>query len=328
MLDNNDRKVPRSPRGPEWQRRTSKLPLWKALDPEDRGGGCEATPLHTPQESDLFAGQKAVKPVTVGGLTTQQVHHGNFLEMVSALPDQSIDLIIADPPYNASKGKEWSMKHGTLPGFGGDWQKTVQVWDDMTLDEYMCFTLAWLSEAKRILKQTGSMWVHGTYHNAGITNVAMQVLGIEIINEVVWYKRNSFPNLAGRRLTASHETVLWAHRGGRRSYYFNYEYSKSGDFSGDALKVPGKQMRTVWDLSNNKSKEELAHGKHPTQKPVRLARRFIQLSAQPGDVCLVPFAGAGSECVAALEEGLHYIGFEIDESYIETARARLNGGVG
>ncbi len=248
--------------------------------------------------------------------------------MVSALPDRSVDLIIADPPYNASKGNKWTMKHGTLPGFGGDWQKIAQVWDDMTLDKYMCFTLAWLSEARRVLKQTGSMWVHGTYHNAGITNVAMQILGIEIINEIIWYKRNSFPNLAGRRLTASHETILWAHRGGKRSYFFNYEYSKSGDFSDDALKSPGKQMRTVWDLPNNKPRRELAHGKHPTQKPVRLARRFIRLSARPGHICLVPFAGSGSECVAAREERLHYIGFETDDSYVGIARARLNGGTG
>lgn len=264
--------------------------------------------------------------MAVGGLATQHVYHGDFLEMVSALPDESVDLIIADPPYNASKGPERSMKHGTLPGIGGDWRKITQAWDDMPLDEYMRFTLAWLSEARRVLKQTGSMWVHGTYHNAGVTNVAMQALRIEIINEVVWYKRNSFPNLAGRRLTASHETILWAHRGGKRAYRFNYEHSKSGDFSDDALKIPGKQMRTVWDLSNNKPKQELAHGKHPAQKPVRLSRRFIQLSAQPGHICLVPFAGTGSECVAAHEEGLHYIGFETDKSYVEIARSRLAGG--
>ena len=275
---------------------------------------------------DLFAGQKTLRPLAVGGLTTQQVYHGDFMEMVSGLPDQCVDLIIADPPYNASKGAERSMKHGTLPGFGGDWRKITQAWDDMPLGEYMRFTLAWLSEARRVLKQTGSMWVHGTYHNAGITNVAMQLLRIEIINEIVWYKRNSFPNLAGRRLTASHETILWAHRGGKRSYRFNYEHSKSGNFSDDALKVPGKQMRTVWDLSNNKPRQELAHGKHPAQKPVRLARRFIRLSTRPGHICLVPFAGAGSECVAAREEGLHYIGFETEKSYAEIARARLTGG--
>lgn len=256
-------------------------------------------------------------------LDINAVHAGNFIELASSLPDKSVDIIIADPPYNASKGNIWSMQYGTLPGFGGSWQKIAEVWDDMPLDKYLAFTLSWLAEAKRLLKPTGSMWVHGTYHSAGITNVAMQMLEIEIINEIVWYKRNSFPNLSGRRLTASHETVLWAHRGGKRAYNFNYEHSKEGDFSDDKLKAPGKQMRTVWDLPNNKPREEQAFGKHPAQKPVRLARRFIQLSARPGDLCLVPFAGSGSECVAAKQEGLSFIGFEIDPDYVRIAGQRL-----
>ena len=264
----------------------------------------------------------------IGGLETQRIYQGNFLELVPQLPDQSVDLIIADPPYNASKGNALSMQSRALPGSGGAWNKIAEVWDEMTLQDYLNFTLSWLSEARRVLKPTGSMWVHGTYHSAGITNVTMQMLDIEIINEIVWYKRNSFPNLAGRRLTASHETILWAHRGGKRAYRFNYAHSKSGNFSDDALKAPGKQMRTVWDLPNNKPRNELAHGRHPAQKPVRLVRRCIQLSAAPGNVCVVPFAGSGSECVAAKEEGLHFIGFETDASYVDIALARLSAGDG
>ena len=264
----------------------------------------------------------------IGGLETQRIYQGNFLELVPQLPDQSVDLIIADPPYNASKGNALSMQSRALPGSGGAWNKIAEVWDEMTLQDYLNFTLSWLSEARRVLKPTGSMWVHGTYHSAGITNVTMQMLDIEIINEIVWYKRNSFPNLAGRRLTASHETILWAHRGGNRAYRFNYAHSKSGNFSDDALKAPGKQMRTVWDLPNNKPRNELAHGRHPAQKPVRLVRRCIQLSAAPGNVCVVPFAGSGSECVAAKEEGLHFIGFETDASYVDIALARLSAGDG
>lgn len=267
----------------------------------------------------------SLQPVSLGRLSTQQIYCGNFLDLVKEIPDNSVDILIADPPYNASKGNTLSMSSRALPGTGGAWNKISEVWDDMPLEDYMAFTMTWLKEAQRVLKQTGSMWVHGTYHSSGITNVAMQMLGIEIINEIIWYKRNSFPNLAGRRLTASHETVLWAHAGGKRKYKFNYEHSKSGDFSDDQLKMPGKQMRTVWDLPNNKPKNELAYGKHPAQKPVRIARRFIQLCAEPGDICLVPFAGSGSECVAAQLEGLHYIGFDTDPSYIEIARARLAG---
>lgn len=280
----------------------------------------------TPTLQQQRHSQNKLESVSIGNLNTQNVYHGNFLGLATQLPDQSVDLIIADPPYNASKGNLLSIESGALPGFGGNWKKITESWDDMNSEEYFSFTLAWLSEAQRLLKQTGSMWVHGTYHNAGFTNVAMQILRIEIINEIVWYKRNSIPNLSGRRLTASHETILWAHRGGNRAYRFNYEHSKSGDFSDDALKIPGKQMRTVWNLTNNKPRHELAHGKHPAHKPVRLARRFIQLSATSGDICLVPFAGSGSECVAAVEEGLHYIGFDIDPTYVEIANARLKAG--
>ena len=274
------------------------------------------------------AREPKAKPASsgLGLIQPGHVYHGNFLELGKNIPDKSVDLIIADPPYNASKGNDLGLAQGILAGTGGDWKKIAETWDDMPLEDYLAFTMNWLTEARRMLKQTGSMWVHGTYHSAGITNVAMQLLGIEIINEIVWYKRNSFPNLAGRRLTASHETILWAHRGGKRAYRFNYERSKSGDFSDDRLKAPDKQMRTVWDLPNNKPRHELAHGKHPAQKPVRLARRFIQLSATAGDVCVVPFAGSGTECVAAHEEGLNFIGFETDQVYVDIARARLGAG--
>jgi site-specific DNA-methyltransferase (adenine-specific) len=183
--------------------------------------------------------------------------------------------------------------------------------------------LAWIGELKRLVKPTGSLWIHGVYHNAGIINFALQALGVEIINEVVWYKRNSFPNLAGRRLTASHETILWAHTGKRREYLFRYDEAKAMLCPGDRLKAPGKQMRTVWDIPNNKSRDELACGRHPTQKPLRLLARMLALSSQPGGVCLVPFAGAGSECVAALRAGLRFVAFETDSAYVEIARERV-----
>ena len=241
------------------------------------------------------------------------------------LPNNCVDIIIADPPYNLSKSGDWKWDNSvSLAGMGGNWNITNENWDDMSLEEYFSFSLAWLSEAKRILKPTGSMWIFGTYHNIGIINVACQLLGIEIINEVIWYKKNAFPNLSGRRLTASHETILWTHVGGKkRSYYFDYEYSKNGDFSGDNLKFPGKQMRTVWDLSNNKNSEELKYGKHPTQKPIKVLTRMIKLSSKPGDIMLTPFAGAGSECVAAKFSGRHYIGFEIEKEYCDISEKRL-----
>lgn len=250
---------------------------------------------------------------------------GDCIKGMKSLPDNSIDIIIADPPYNLSKSGEWKWDNSVkLSGMGGNWNITKESWDNMSLGDYFNFSMAWLSEAKRVLKPTGSMWIFGTYHNIGIINIACQILGIEIINEVIWYKKNAFPNLSGRRLTASHETILWAHSGGKkRNYFFDYNYSKNGDFPGDELKAEGKQMRTVWDLSNNKKPEELKYGKHPTQKPIKVLTRMIKLSSRPGDIMLTPFAGAGSECVAAKITGRHYIGFETEEEYCKIAKERL-----
>ena len=248
------------------------------------------------------------------------------IEGMKALPDNCVDLIIADPPYNLSKSGDWKWDNSvSLAGMGGNWNITKENWDNMSLDDYLNFSIAWLSEAKRILKPTGSMWIFGTYHNIGIINIVCQMLNIEIINEVIWYKKNAFPNLSGRRLTASHETMLWTHSGGRkRDYYFDYEYSKNGEFPGDELKSPGKQMRTVWDLSNNKNREELKYGKHPTQKPIKILTRMIKLSSKPADIMLTPFAGAGSECVAAKITGRHYIGFEVEKEYCDISEERLS----
>lgn len=259
-------------------------------------------------------------------LPINTIINGECISEMRKLPDASIDLIIADPPYNLSKGGEWKWDNSVaLQGMGGNWNKVMQDWDNYTLEAYMAFTKEWLTEAKRILKSTGSMWIFGTYHNIGIINVVCQMLGIEIINEVIWYKRNAFPNLAGRRLTASHETILWCNKGSKkREYFFDYEYSKSGDFSYDGLKTPEKQMRTVWDISNNKEKFELAYGKHPTQKPIRILKRMIKLSSKEGDVMLTPFSGSGSECVAAKMTGRKYIGIELDESYCTLAETRLS----
>ena len=253
------------------------------------------------------------------------VYKMDCIEGMTSLPDNSVDLIIADPPYNLSKGGNWSWDNSVvLKGLGGNWNKVMESWDAMPLEEYWKFTLAWISEAKRILKPSGSMWIFGTYHNIGIINVVCQMLEIEIINEVVWFKRNSFPNLSGRRLTASHETLLWCHSGGKkRQYYFDYDYSKNGVFESDLIKKPGKQMRTVWDVPNNKTKVELKFGKHPTQKPLRLLERIVGLTSKEGDLVLTPFCGSGSECVAAKVAGRDYIGFEIEDEYVELAEKRL-----
>lgn len=256
-----------------------------------------------------------------------KVYNEDCIKGMSNLPDNSVDIIIADPPYNTSTGTELSFnnKIHDLPGFGGSWKKVMEDWDSMPITEYFQFSLSWLFEANRILKPQGSMWIHGTYHNIGIINFCMQLLNIEILNEVIWYKRNSFPNLAGRRLTASHESILWAHSGGakNRVYNFNYEASKKYFNSSDNLKVEGKQMRTVWDIPNNKKKQELALGKHPTQKPLRLIERMLTISAPEEGLLLSPFSGGGTECVAGIKAGLNVLGFELEQAFVELSNNRI-----
>jgi len=253
------------------------------------------------------------------------VQNLDCVEGMNKLPSKSVDLIIADPPYNLSKGNNWKWDRSVdLPGFGGAWNKVMEKWDKMPLIDYLNFTNSWVTAANRVLKPTGSIWVFGTYHNIGIINFMFQLLEIEIINEVIWYKRNAFPNLSGRRLTASHETLLWAHNGGKkRTYFFNYEEAKNGLFSKDNLKKEGKQMRTVWDIPNNKSRTEIKFGKHPTQKPLSIITRIIRLTSRKDDLCLFPFAGAGSDCVAAKMLGRKFLAFETDEEYLNITLKRL-----
>ena len=254
-----------------------------------------------------------------------KITKGNCISEMKKLPNSSVDLIIADPPYNLSKGNSLKWDNSVkLNGMGGNWNKVMVDWDNMTFQDYWDFTQEWLSEAKRVLKPTGSIWVYGTYHNIGIINVLFQKIGIEIINEIVWYKRNSFPNLRGRRFTASHETLLWGHVGeNKRQYTFNYEDIKKMHFPEDLLKKNGKQMRTVWDIPNNKNKEELKFGSHPTQKPLRITERIILATTKPKDVILVPFCGSGTECIASLKLDRNFISFEVEDKYIKIANQRI-----
>jgi site-specific DNA-methyltransferase (adenine-specific) len=264
----------------------------------------------------------------VGPFKLNDVYECDAISSMALMPDASVDLAVIDPPYNVSQGGEWKWDNSKkLPGLGGNWDKVIEDWDKFELKDYFEFTMAWALQIKRIVKPEGSIWIHGTYHNIGLINFIFQLLKIEIINEVIWYKRNSFPNLSGRRLTASHETIIWAHTGKKRKYAFNYEFSKLGSFEGDNLKAEGKQMRTVWDIPNNKAAGEMAAGKHPTQKPLKLIKRMIQLSATPEQIVFSPFAGSGTDCLAAKELGMYYLGFDMKSEYVELAKRRLSGNV-
>ncbi len=256
-----------------------------------------------------------------------RLHEEDFLVGVRSLEPDSVDMAIADPPYGASTKATWNISDDhSLPGMGGGWDLSNHEWDRIQGLEGLRFALQWLAELKRVVRPTGSLWIHSTYHNSGLVNVACQMLGLEIINEVVWYKRNAFPNLSARRMTASHETILWVHTGSAKSreYRFNYDAVKDAAYTSDQLKKAGKQLRTVWDIPNNKDREELAHGKHPTQKPMRVVQRLFDVAGTPGGTLLVPFAGSGSEMVGALRNAMTPIGFEVNAEYADLARRRLD----
>jgi site-specific DNA-methyltransferase (adenine-specific) len=248
------------------------------------------------------------------------------LDGMRELPDNSFDLAIADPPYGAATRQTVSLPHDhSLPGFGGAWKLADHDWDRLVGIDGFRFTVEWLAEIKRLVRPTGSAWIHATYHNSGFVNVACQLLGLEIINEVIWFKRNAFPNLSGRRLTASHESMLWVHTGGKqREYAFNYDAACAAAFAEDAFKEPGKQLRTVWDIPNNKRRDELEFGRHPTQKPLRVTRRIFLIAGRQGGSVLVPFAGSGTELVAAMEYGMSATGYEIDAESFALAVARTS----
>jgi site-specific DNA-methyltransferase (adenine-specific) len=248
------------------------------------------------------------------------------IQSLEELDANSFDLAICDPPYGAATSKSWNYNgEKKVKGFGGDWKLNSEVWDSLSSNENFTMTYSWLKELKRIIKPTGSIWIHATYHNAGFVNVACQLLGLEIINEITWFKRNAFPNLSKRRLTASHETIFWVHTGGEknRKYRFNYDDVKNASFDGDQFKNAGKQMRTVWDIPNNKTKEELALGKHPTQKPLRVSERLLMISGLKGGKLLVPFSGSGTEILAGINYGMECLGYEIEDEYFELAKSRI-----
>jgi len=258
------------------------------------------------------------------------LNNEDVFEGLKHLGDDSCDVCIVDPPYGASSTKNWSYgSDNKIKGFGGDWKLTSEAWDLLSQNDSFLSTFQWLKELKRIIKPTGSIWIHSTYHNSGFVNVCCQLLQLEIINEIVWYKRNSFPNLSGRRLTASHETILWVHKGGERNrkYTFNYEESKAFSANYDMLKESGKQMRTVWDIPNNKAKSEMQFGSHPTQKPIRVAERILLIAGVKGGTLLVPFAGSGTEMVAGINYGMNVIGFELEKEYYDIAKRRLDNAI-
>ncbi len=248
-------------------------------------------------------------------LPIDTILNGDCLEELAKLPDRSVDLVFADPPYNLQLGGELLRPDNSKVDAVDDH------WDRFeSFEAYDRFTRAWLKECRRVLKDDGAIWVIGSYHNIFRVGVAVQDLGFWILNDVVWRKSNPMPNFKGTRFTNAHETLIWAtkSRGGRR-YTFNYDAMKMAN---DEL-----QMRSDWTLPLCTGEERLKDDKgakaHPTQKPEALLHRVILASTRPGDVILDPFFGTGTTGAVARRLGRRFIGVEREAEYAKIAEARI-----
>ena len=242
----------------------------------------------------------------------------NVLEKITdPIPDHSVDMIFADPPYNLSNDG-FTCQGGRMVSVNkGEWDRSQGVEADFL------FHQTWIAACNRKLRPGGTLWVSGTYHSIYQCGYAIQVEGMHILNEVSWFKPNASPNLSCRMFTASHETLIWARTKKKDKHVFNYEAMKYGDFPSDIMKKPEKQMRSVWHIPLTK-KSEKAFGRHPTQKPEALLERVVLASTNPGDIVLDPFMGSGTTGAVALRHGRRFIGIEMDAEYLEgIARPRL-----
>jgi len=243
-----------------------------------------------------------------------RVYAGDSIAVMDALPEGSVDLVFADPPYNLQLGEGLRRPNHTLvDGVDDDWDH----FDDFAA--YDSFTRAWLGAARRVLSDTGSLWVIGSYHNIFRIGTALQDMGFWVLNDVIWRKTNPMPNFRGRRFTNAHETLIWCKKDRDQARYtFNYEAMKALN---DDL-----QMRSDWLLPICAGPERLrvdGRKAHPTQKPEALLHRVILSSTRPGETVLDPFFGSGTTGAVAKRLGRGYVGIERDESYVALARERL-----
>jgi site-specific DNA-methyltransferase (adenine-specific) len=238
-----------------------------------------------------------------------RLFHGDCLEVLANLSDESVDMIFADPPYNLSNGGTSVHAGQRVSVDKGSWDRSSGAVEDFE------FHRNWIAACKRVLKKDGTIWISGTYHSIFACGYALQLLDFRILNDVAWFKPNAAPNLGCRMFTASHETLIWASKSKKSKHTFNYNEMKQGDFTGDTLKNVGKQMRSVWSITTPQKQEKI-FGKHPTQKPLKLLDRIILAASKPDDWILDPFAGSATTGVSALKNGRKFIGIDSEESYL------------
>jgi site-specific DNA-methyltransferase (adenine-specific) len=244
--------------------------------------------------------------------------NNDSLEILAGLPENSIDMIFADPPYMLSNDG-FTCQNGRMVSVNkGKWDKSNGFEEDLKFHE------EWIAACRRVLKPEGTIWITGTYHSIYQCGALLQKLKFHILNDIAWFKPNASPNLSCRFFTASHETILWARKDKNSKHIFNYEAMKNGFFPEDPLKKPDNQMRSVWSIPTTPPAEK-EFGKHPTQKPIALLKRIILSSTKEGNIILDPFNGSGTTGLASYLAGNRfYIGIDLNIKYCELSVKRIN----
>jgi len=259
---------------------------------------------------------KKVKNISNGDNLVNKIIVGDCLEVMQKIKDNTFDMIFADPPYNMQLQNELYRPNNTKVDAVDD------KWDQFaSFEKYDEFTIAWLKEAKRILKKSGTIWVIGSYHNIFRVGNIMQNLGYWVLNDVHWIKHNPMPNFKGVRFTNATETLIWAVKDKTvKNYTFNYEEMKKHN--------QGKQMRNDWYFSicngGERLKDEKGIKVHSTQKPLPLLERIVLASTNKGDIVLDPFGGTCTTGIAAYKHNRNFTMIEKDEHYVDWALKRFN----
>ena len=227
----------------------------------------------------------------------------------SAMPDFDFkfDMIFADPPYFLSNGGI-SLQSGKVVCVDkGEWDK------GKTPEEMREWNMQWLRLCREKLKENGSIWISGTYHNIFSVADCLTQLGYRILNVITWQKTNPPVNISCRFFTYSTEFVIWARKSKKVAHKFNYDVMKRLN--------DGKQMTDVWRLPAI-GRWEKSCGKHPTQKPLALLTRIILACTDEGDWVMDPFSGSGTTGIAANLCGRRFCGIEREEEFCRMAKAR------
>ena len=242
-----------------------------------------------------------------------KILNGDSLKELKKIPNESFDLIFADPPYNLQLRNQLVRPDRSKVNAVND------KWDQFeSFKTYDDFTIKWLEECKRILKKNGSIWVIGSYHNIFRVGAKIQDLGFWILNDVIWNKNNPMPNFKGTRFTNAHETLIWASKDKNSKYTFNYQSLKCLN---DDL-----QMRSTWNLpicNGNERLKDKGKKVHSTQKPEALLHRILLASTNKNDLVLDPFLGSGTTAVVAKKLGRIFYGIEKEKKYFDAATKRI-----